>query len=154
MKSHLTSEQISDWALGTRSRPVARHIHSCPVCRKEINRFEEALVHFRTSVREWTACQFDPHFQIQCDRSERHSGTAVRTAWALTALVLCLVVSLAVHRGPRQGDELANDGDNALLNQVDQEVARTVPGPMEPLLRLVAWDGNSVPETAGDGADR
>ncbi len=153
MKSHLTYEQISEWALGARSRPVTRHIHSCPICRKEVNRFEDTLVHFRTSVREWTESQFDPRFQIQYDRSEPHSGTAVRASWAVTALVLCFFVSFAVYRGTRQGEARANDRDAILLNQVDQEVARTVPGPMEPLLQLVAWDGSSA-ETSSDGAGR
>jgi hypothetical protein len=154
MKSHLTSEQISEWVLGARSRPATRHIHSCAFCRKEVRRMEETLVLFRSSVRNWTECQVDPHFQIQFDRVEPRSGIAFRATWAVTALVLCVLVSMAVHRGDRQGEPGVKDGDTALLNQVDREVARTVPAPMQPLLQLVAWDGNSAAEPSSDASDR
>jgi hypothetical protein len=30
--------------------------------------------------------------------------------------------------------------DTALLNQVDTQISRAVPGPMEPLVPLVAWN--------------
>jgi hypothetical protein len=61
---------------------------------------------------------------------------------------------MAVHRGDRQGEPGVKDGDTALLNQVDREVARTVPAPMQPLLQLVAWDGNSAAEPSSDASDR
>lgn len=154
MKSHLTSGQISQWVLGTRSRPVTRHIHSCPICRKEVGRFEEALTQFRTSVREWSDSQFDPRFPMPANLSESKSGIAFRASWAAVALALCVLVSVAVRRGVRQGEGRVAGGDAALLNQVDREVTRTVPGPMEPLVQLVAWDGNSAAETSTYGPDR
>jgi CO/xanthine dehydrogenase Mo-binding subunit len=38
--------------------------------------------------------------------------------------------------------------DAALLMQVDAEVSRTAPAPMEPLAKLVLWDVSSNPQGA------
>jgi hypothetical protein len=154
MKSHLTSGQISDWVLGARSRPITRHLHSCAVCQKEVARLEETLAQFRTSVRDWAETQFESRVQMPINLLTRTSRTAFRTTWAAVAVVFCVLLSLAVREGTRQSDGQPAGGDAALLNQVDREVARTVPGPMEPLLQLVAWDANSAQETSSDGLDQ
>ena len=69
----------------------------------------------------------------------------------MAALVLCIFVSLRVPRADNKPtDERAATTDITLMNQVDREISRTVPESMEPLTRLVAWDGGSVSESRKD----
>jgi hypothetical protein len=74
-----------------------------------------------------------------------------RFCLALAVLVLCIFVSLRVHRADNEpADERAAATDITLMNQLDREISRTVPESMEPLARLVAWDSGSASEARKD----
>ena len=59
MSGHLSSEQISKWAIGQHEQVVEAHVRECPRCRAEVERVESMLAQFGSSVRQW---------------SERHTG--------------------------------------------------------------------------------
>ena len=157
MIHHLTAEQMSARFSGEHNNDVERHLFICSDCETELRNFENTLLSFRTSVRqssEEQAPKFHPEFHLQASAREI-PPLKVMLCWAVAGLLLCLCL---VHLGP--GDRPVKPGpesqaasrDVALLRQIDQEVSRTVPGPMEPLTQLVSWNSGastaSFPESA------
>ncbi len=136
-ESHLSPEQISERISGCYSAIVESHLNECAACRAEVVRLERVLSHFRASLHEWSDEQYR-----SAPKTVHYSWTGLRSpAWAAAALIALMVVclSLAWPLGRyRQAQSAASDA--ALLNQVDAEVSRTVPRPMEPLSRLITWE--------------
>jgi anti-sigma factor RsiW len=151
MNRHLSSGEVSRWVLGERSQAGAdRHLTECSSCRAEITRFEEALAGFRKSARSWSDGEMDAHFPHPAMLEPRkpritHSGLI----WAGVSMTVLLVIAISLSWNmsrPKLADSAAADA--ALLIQVDAEVSRTVPAPMEPLAKLVLWDVSSNPQGA------
>jgi hypothetical protein len=139
MKSHLTAEQISGWALGERSKKTEDHILVCAACQAELTGLQATLGQFRNSVRAWSREQFDANAALSTAWHRRPSYPALR--WAAAVFVMALALSLSMRGWLRQpAPAYPSVSDAALLNQVDREISRSVPGPMEPLTRLVSWD--------------
>ena len=66
--------------------------------------------------------------------------------WALAVAALLIAVAIPFYRSAmneQHQQELAK-ADAALLEQIDAEVSRAVPPPMEPLIELVAWDSTNT----------
>jgi hypothetical protein len=70
--------------------------------------------------------------------------------WALVAAALLVLAAVPVYRNvqDRQRQAEIARADALLLEQVDAEVSRAVPRPMEPLVKLVSWDFSAT-----DGSD-
>jgi hypothetical protein len=149
---HLTSQQVSEWLLGEGRSEVEQHVNSCPKCHAELTRLTTALTQFRSSVRHWSEGQLNPNLSFTPSaRQVIPWRNFPRFCLAMAVLVLCIFVSLRVHRlGNEPTNERAATTDITLMNQVDREISRTVPESMEPLTRLVAWDGGSVSESQKD----
>ena len=99
----------------------------------EVTRLEETLTLFGGSVRQWSDGQLD----TSLPRAQKRSWmTAGSLAWAGVAVLLVMAVTVSV---TRRGNppEMA---DAAVLEQVNKHVSRAVPGPMEPLQKLVQWE--------------
>ncbi|HUA21269.1 MAG TPA: hypothetical protein VMB25_21130 [Bryobacteraceae bacterium] len=132
MKSHLSSEQISEWMLGQRSARAREHVRACLECRAELERLEEALAQFRGAIHQWSGAQAAAVPPVLVTSRPR------RFAWALAAVAAVLFVCLSVaYIQNRAAASLEPVSDAALLSQVRAEVSRTVPSPMEPLTRLI-----------------
>jgi hypothetical protein len=139
MSGHLSGEQISAWVLGEPGAEARRHASGCAECAAELARMERALAHFRGSVRGWGAGrEIAAPLAVEQPRSVLWSGVR----WAAAAALL-LAASLLLDVHPRQIPARAAlaQSDVQLLEQVDSEVSRAVPEPMEPLLQLLA-DGS------------
>jgi len=145
MNRHLSAEQISEWILGERKSEVECHFHDCPACQGEVARLGGALAEFRGAVRESSAA-----FQI----AERKpgaawmsamSGVSVKSLWAAAAFTAVLAI-VSVSALPRRVVPENGITDAMLLSRIDTELSRAVPCPMEPLTKLVAWEG-SPPES-------
>ena len=69
--------------------------------------------------------------------------------WVLVAAAL-LVLAVPIYRNAQDRQRQAEiaRADALLLEQVDAEVSRAVPRPMEPLVKLVSWDFSAT-----DGRD-
>jgi hypothetical protein len=144
MSRHLPAERIAAWMMGERDANDERHLRECAGCAAEVARLESDLAMFRGSVRRW---------------SERQGAVgppavvALRPAWSwfrpwplwAAAAVLMVAAAVPVYRGSRhlQAKGGIGDSDALLLVQVDAQVSRSVPRPMEPLLQLVSWDLSS-----------
>ena len=138
MNRHLTSDQIDGWLAGDRSPDVERHLHLCNACADELSRSTETLALFRGAVRSWSADQ-SKELTGQA-RGPRPSSPSALHWWriglAFAAMLVLLVVPILRHR---HAVEMAKK-DDLLLRQVDQEISRSVPAPMQSMAKLIPGD--------------
>lgn len=145
MSRHLSPEQMTRWMMGEYTAQDEEHVRDCWTCGAEVNRVERAVWLFQHSVKDFGQ-ENCPEFRSV--RSVKHS--AFRTPalrWAVVVLALLLLVGIPVQtiRQSRQREARAAQVDAALLEQVDAEVSRAVPAPMEPLAQLVTSGSGSSP---------
>ena len=147
MNTHLTSSQLAEWFAGERRHEVLDHLQACRACQAEVSGFENTLGQFRRSVREWSGAQFDPAAAVTLHQTAR---LFVRAGWLTAAFAVLLVASVTWHFGVHKtaSRPVAVTADDALLQQVDEQISRTVPTPMAPLTELVSWDGKSQHDSA------
>jgi hypothetical protein len=143
MNRHLSAQDICAWLAGSHTPELQQHVLGCPVCQAELAHLGQALTQFRGTVRDW---------------SERQSTGAVKLTpsvstfrhlrWACAVMAASVLLSLSVlWRGNQPSTGGVPAADAALLAQVDRQVSRAVPSPMEPLMNLVLWDGDAQAET-------
>jgi hypothetical protein len=151
MSQHLSSREVSQWMAGERTPQREQHVRQCPECGAELARMEAALALFRGSVRHWSEGQIraEPP-AIGNILPARRGSWAHPLRWALVAATLLVLAAVPVYRNvqDRQRQAEIARADALLLEQVDAEVSRAVPRPMEPLVKLVSWDFSST-----DGSD-
>jgi predicted anti-sigma-YlaC factor YlaD len=143
MSRHLSERQMSEWAWGERSPEMERHVGECEACRAELHRTGEALAAFRQCAREWSAEQLG----AAAWKTERARAwvTFRRLRWACVAVLVFLFAGTAVvWRGHRAEAPDAAAADAMLLKQVDADVFEAVPDSMEPLVKLVSWNGGQA----------
>jgi hypothetical protein len=151
MSRHLSSREVSQWMIGERTPQQEQHVRQCPECGAEVARMEAALGLFRGSVRHWSEGQrgAEPP-AIGSVVPARRGSWAQPLRWALVAATLLVLAAVPVYRNVQERQRQAEiaRADALLLEQVDAEVSRAVPRPMEPLVKLVSWDFSST-----DGRD-
>ena len=143
MNQHLSSDQIARWMAGERTASEEQHASQCAECGAELARMEAALALFRGSVREWSEQESAGRPRAWVAQREPR---ALVLRWAMVAAALLMLVWVPIYQGAKEKQrkaELAR-ADAALLEQVDAEISRAVPAPMEPLIKLVAWDSAST----------
>jgi len=150
MSGHLSSQRISLWMLGERAAEDQRHLGECPECAAELARLKAALSGFRGSVHQWAGRQTSsaPHREWAPARTAFWPG---RFRWAAAAAIALLAALIPVYRIARHSHTAPAiaQSDAQLLEEVDAEVSRSVPQPMEPLLNLVAWGSDNSSNTTG-----
>ncbi|MGD0670005.1 MAG: hypothetical protein ABSB23_20900 [Bryobacteraceae bacterium] len=141
MSGHLSSVEISEWLAGIRDPDAERHLAECAGCAAELERAREPLARFGAATRAWCAAETPaprPEPMASAVR-RRRSLTAMRIALAAAA---ALMVAAPVYQHHQHAIEMARQ-DEVLLEQVQAEVSRSVPEPMQPLEKLVAWNSPS-----------
>lgn len=146
MNRHLSDEEISAWLIGEpigeRTGWQAEHVAACPECRAQTSQLQNALAGFRESAIVWAARR-----QPAAVIPPATPWWQPRPEWLLAAAALLLITAAPLYRShsahqsaayARAAIEAAEDA--ALLKQVDTEISKAVPGPMEPLVTLVAWN--------------
>jgi len=168
MNQHLSSQQISSWLIGERTPQAAEHVRECDECSAELARAGAVLQMFRGSVRRFSEAHSGGPAQRGWAAGPPRRGFRLRPAGLAWAAAVLMIVAIPLYRGlqprdvgrqqPRAEPALA---DALLLEQVDAELSRTVPQPMEPLMRLVSWDPGLTDESkdsrgaaAGNQVDR
>ena len=146
---HLTSREISEWVSGERVAPWEQHVAECDTCWGEITRLEGALSLFRSAVHESAAAHLKTARPLKAAQLvSARSNSFPRLYWGLAVAMACLVLTFSVvtpWTGQVQQDSAAADAK--LLSQIDAALARDVPQPMEPLAKLVAWNGSTGEKT-------
>ncbi len=141
MSGHLSSVEISEWLAGIRPSGAERHLAECAVCAAELERAAEPLARFGAATRAWCAAETPvPRFGSVAAAARR--GRRVVTMRVALAVAAALMLAAPVYRQHQRAIEMARQ-DEALLEQVQTEVARSAPEPMQPLEQLVAWNSPS-----------
>ena len=156
MSQHLSSQEISQWMIGERTPQQEQHVRQCPECGAEVARMEAALALFRGSVRHWSDGQSraEPP-AVESILPTRRGPRIQPMRWALVAAALLVLAAVPIYRNAQERQRQAEiaRADTLLLEQVDAEVSRAVPRPMEPLAKLVSWDFSSTDEPVENRRD-
>ena len=144
MNNHLSDDQIAEWALGAKDEIVLRHLETCHECSREAEQLRCALGGFRDSIH--TAARRHQSFwrnQQLAIRGRSSGWYPLDWAWA-AAMVLVLITALFLMRAPNSIRKSAgDDADNALLEQVQGDLAREVPEALAPAA-LIAEERNEI----------
>jgi hypothetical protein len=146
MSQHLSSQEISRWMMGERTPQQEQHVRQCPQCGAELARMEAALALFRGSVRQWSGRQSRAEPPGIGSILPARGSSTQPMRWALVAAMLFVLAAVPIYRNAQDRQRQAEiaRADALLLEQVDAEVSRAVPRPMEPLAKLVSWDFSST----------
>ena len=99
---------------------------------------EGLLSGFRGSVRRWSALQPGAEPPVSWKPAPRRRQGAGALRWALAAAAaLVVVAAVLLWRNARQRRV---EADALLWQEIDAHVSRQVPAPLEPLMKLVAWE--------------
>ena len=106
---------------------------------------EGALSLFRSVVHESAAAELEnaPPLRYRHPEPDGRGGIG-RLSWGLAVAAVCGVMTLStvLWQNHRVEQDTAVT-DAKLLLQIDAALSRAVPQRMEPLAKLVAWDGSS-----------
>ena len=94
-----------------------------------------AIAQFRDVARQW---EVPPAPAIAFVTRPRSNGAR----WVLATAAVMLMAAVPLYRGMVHEVPVAANpvADGELLSQVDAQLGRGIPAPMEPLLNLVAWN--------------
>jgi anti-sigma factor RsiW len=159
---HLSAWEQEEYVLnrGTdlQNPQLLRHLADCTACRAEVARLEHGVATFRSAAVEWSSeCLATRPQQLQSFPLRRLPITAMRWAFAaVVPLALLLLALLPLHlfhlSSPSVTHPVAQISDDALLEQVDEQVSVAVPSSMESLTHLVSTESSSGPAGAAPGS--
>jgi hypothetical protein len=148
MNGHLDADRIARCILGEASAAERAHLARCAACRLEVEELGQTLRAFRGSVRDWSRSELVAYES----GAELAGRSAPGTPCCIAVTLLLCLMGIRISLQQPSDRQLARDGadpDSVLLERVRADVARRVPGGMEPLLNLVA-SGVSPGEDAQD----
>jgi hypothetical protein len=167
---HLTHEQLSDLILACGPHPLSsdfaaldEHLRACPACSEELTRLSRSLTLFRE-----TSTSFARHEFAAIHASRAHEtvlpaphSLARPLYWVAAVLALAALVPLGLHHS-RAGQSspvvsatapaaTTQASDDALLEEINQDLSVGVPSPMRPLDDPAAYTSTSA---SGPNANR
>jgi anti-sigma factor RsiW len=154
---HLSAWEQEEYVLEQGTPDMLRHLSECAECRAAVERLEQGVGYFRSAAIEWSAeCLAERPRQPQFQFLPRKTVHAMRWVFAaaLPLLLLALVlipVLVRSHVSPPP-QPVAQISDDALIDQVDEQVSESVPSSMESLTHLVSTGNNSGSETRATGS--
>jgi hypothetical protein len=144
MRNHLSADQFSALTIRAATDNEWRHVGDCAECAAKLDRMKDAFSFFRDSVQQWAqanGASFVPNSATVPNRSS--SFKLLRLRWAVLTVALILLIGLPIYK--RANDHrkaeapLASAVDDAmLLEQVNEQLLRRVPEPMEPWMQLLS----------------
>ncbi len=141
--NHLSEWEQEKYLLGECTPAAERHLLDCAECRAAAERLENGVAWFRESALSWSAECAETHLRRKLPRrAPRHGfahGWAAGCAAAGLAAAMGLVAVLPHARQTTAAPSAPPSmSDDALLEQVDQQVSGSVPEAMQPLARAAA----------------
>jgi hypothetical protein len=153
MNAHLNDEQLTAWLLGESDPPITQHVETCVVCRAEATGLQDAISSCRESMR--AAADRDELFwarQRLLTRQRlapRHRLPFLRWA-AAVAMALVVFAALFLARSPQPAHPGKDEpGDEALLQQVDQDIQRDYPQALAPAVLIDRERNSALSANAG-----
>jgi hypothetical protein len=145
-EDHLSAFEQEEYILGEQTPEMVRHLANCAQCRTAVSHVEDGLAVFRSAVVDFSEASSSTRSWHMPTTTRFQTITAVRWAVAgVLPLILLVLALLAFHSpAPRPAPQQASISDDALLEQVDDQVSVSVPSSMESLTHLVsAEDGHA-----------
>ena len=141
--NHLSAWEQEEYILDERTPQMLRHLSECAECRAAVARLEDGLGVYRKAAVEWSAESLAARPQ-QLLIARKQPLLSLR--WAMAAIIplVLLLIALLPFRAssPRpvqQAAQVLDDSrDDALLDQVDEQISAAVPSSMESLTHLVS----------------
>ncbi len=153
--THLSPWEQEECVIDRPTPQMLRHLNECAQCRGAVEGLERSAAIFRGAAMDWSAESLSARpRQLQVAGGARRPVAALR--WAIAAalpLLLMVLVFLGLHPSPPPvrpvvAIDTAGNTDDALLEQVDEQLSVAVPASMESLTHLVSTGSGS-----GPGAD-
>jgi hypothetical protein len=144
--NHLSSWEQEEYVLDQRTPEMLRHLSECAGCRAAVARLEHGVAVFRNAAVDWSSeCLATRPQQLNTFAARGLSVLALRWAVAAVLPVLLLVFALLSFHPTsiRPVRPTADISDDALLEQVDQQVSDAVPSSMESLTNLVTTESRN-----------
>jgi predicted anti-sigma-YlaC factor YlaD len=144
--NHLSSWEQEEYVLGQRTPEMLRHLTECAGCRAAVAQLEHGLAIFRSAAVEWSSeCLATRPQQLNTSAGRKLPLLALRWAVAAVLPVLLLVFALVSFHpsSPRPVHPASDISDDALLEQVDQQLSVAVPSSMESLTNLVTTESRN-----------
>jgi hypothetical protein len=154
---HLSPWEQEEYVLDQRTPEMLRHLTECAGCRAAVARLEHGVAVFRNAAVDWSSeCLATRPQQLNTSAGRGFPVLALRWAVAAVLPVLLLVFALlSFHPTSTRPVHLGSDiSDDALLEQVDQQLSVAVPSSMESLTNLVTTESRngSVAATSARGS--
>jgi hypothetical protein len=151
--SHLSAWEQEEYIMQQdANQQTLHHLQECAQCRDAVARLQNGLASFRSAAVDWSSeC-----LAARPQQRQFVSGTRVHVLrWAVAAmipLVLLLLALAPLHlSAPRPLQTAAQISDDALMEQVDEQVSVAVPSSMESLTHLVSTGSSSNDTGSGRG---
>ena len=149
MNEHLSHLEQDEYLLGERNSRTMRHLAVCSSCRLRLSNLELELGCFKRVASEWsTECVAARPVRTPLSRLQRVQ--ILYAGWAFASLLL--ILSFLMFSSPHAQDTQAVSSDaqsidksidnDALLQQVDEQISSSVPDSMKSLRHLVAANPN------------
>jgi anti-sigma factor RsiW len=141
--NHLSAWEQEEYVLDQRTPQMLRHLTDCDECRAAVAELEHGLGVYRKAAVQWSAESLATRPQ-QFIIAKRQPVLSLR--WAMAAMIPIVLVLIALFpfrvSNPRPAQPAAQisdkAGDDALLDQVDEQISAAVPSSMESLTHLVS----------------
>jgi hypothetical protein len=149
--NHLSPWEQEEYVLNQRTPEMLRHLTECAGCRAAVARLEHGVAIFRSAAVEWSSeCLAARPQRLHTPSARGFPVLALRWAVAAVLPVLLLVFALvSFHPSTTRPVRPAADiSDDALLEQVDQQLSVAVPSSMESLTNLVSSENRNGSDVA------
>lgn len=139
MSGHLSKDQISKLLSGQATAEECGHSQACDLCRQQVTQLAETLSILRESVRHWASESQGAAVPADFLRS-RPDASRFRlqfrriAAAAVLAMIVLIPLYWNVPVSPRKTSDVE---DVILLEQINAQLSRDVPAPMESFMKMV-----------------
>jgi hypothetical protein len=148
MTPHLTHEQLCDMVLARSPHPLSsdfaalqHHLGSCPSCAAELASLRTSLTLFREASTSYSQKHLT---RLRADTIATLPKRLVQPIYWAAAAVLCIAAALPItlHRQNPSAPSAStsatkpvttSQSDEALLEEINQELSAPIPSPMQPL---------------------
>ena len=147
--NHLSAWEQEEYVLDQRTPQMLRHLTECAECRAAVAQLEHGLGVYRKAAVQWSAESLATRPQ-QFITARRQPILSLR--WAMAAVIPIVLVLIALlpfrassPRPAQPAAQISDDArDDALLDQVDEQISAAVPSSMESLTHLVSTSNGTA----------
>lgn len=138
MSGHLSEDQISKLLSGQATAEECGHSQVCDRCRQQVTQLAETLSILRESVRHWASESKGAVVPVDFLRSRPGAPTFRQFRRIAAAAVLAIIVLIPLYWNVPVSPRKTSDAEDAiLLEQINAQLSRDVPAPMESFMNMV-----------------